>query len=1036
MSSGQLDSATANLPEPSRVALRVAIYCVQAFVAAALVVTTFLLTERTSLSEEVLITAGGSWLVGSILGAVIDVRRGAVQKLDAQATFNLTTLFYAVIAATFTIHAVDAVGPPPSQFNANAPEDLHGLTTNFTPYFLVLMSSVVLFVAWYGRTRERELEAGVATLIVYTSLAFELMLRTAGTRIAPESGLLSMPLLWGPMLVLLGIFYVNRQKQAETLWNWTPFGGPILLLLAGGLLSTIASVYVHASVTMLLRITFFAVLFWLMANATTGERQLRLWWLAIVGPLVGAAFVILLKLQELHSELGWHFVLTHRYQISGIAGTNPIGLSMGVAILLCVGVLVARQSRSERSIAALCGLLLLPAFLATHSPESLVALVGGLGLLVGMRYAFAVVKEGRRKLGRRIALLAAGVALLLALLAIPNPYTEKLAGDVLDPSTGRSARALAWQISFDNFRENPVLGVGLHNYYGRTRYVDDFPSSVMTGVRERRVLLGSTIDPWKNFVSFHPHNAYLAIIEGVGILGAGAILWLGYVLVAQALRLARRASGSFLWWSAAVPVAAIALTLAWSFVAQGEDVSVIAIPFWPLLGFAAGAWRVLMKAEGIEEHQRSDLWQRLTARVAQWDAPALRRAWAPATGALGLLALLMLVARPVAADVLAKKSSDATEVRQDERALDLITWAHRLDPWNAAYLGQYSDAEIRTGSLANAIERAEEVIKTRRYYAPDHVHLGWLYWLRNQPDVALGEFQYAVELDRWDTTGGGVYTPLGVAHAHLGHYEEALDAFAYGVRVSPAMLHDAVWLTDTSGIQPVLYLDPVYLAPRQELDPDIQRNIVRRLGFAAQKPIQREPTTSPDYRITAVLDAIHDDYQVTVQSDRDTAGAMLQTLGRLARSAGLPGRAVTYYEELQELGTDPTVASYGLGVAYMASGDAEAARNEFQHVLVLSDESSEYVLREPFSHFYLGVLALQAQPPDTETALTELREAVDTYRWDYLPHLYAYLAVAEQLSGNPDKARREIGKELFLLGTSRDSEPLEAAAETDQSAER
>jgi len=111
-------------------------------------------------------------------------------------------------------------------------------------------------------------------------------------------------------------------------------------------------------------------------------------------------------------------------------------------------------------------------------------------------------------------------------------------------------------------------------------------------------------------------------------------------------------------------------------------------------------------------------------------------------------------------------------------------------------------------------------------------------------------------------------------------------------------------------------------------------------------------------------------------------------------------------------------------------GDAEKAKQEFDAVLQIAKRSSGYVLREPFSHFQLAVLALQQQPPDTVRALEELKATKQTYRWAYMPTLYKYLAIAEALAGNRAAARSNLEKELFLLGVGAGGQSTEQAPET------
>jgi tetratricopeptide (TPR) repeat protein len=168
--------------------------------------------------------------------------------------------------------------------------------------------------------------------------------------------------------------------------------------------------------------------------------------------------------------------------------------------------------------------------------------------------------------------------------------------------------------------------------------------------------------------------------------------------------------------------------------------------------------------------------------------------------------------------------------------------------------------------------------------------------------------------------------------------------------------------------------------------------------------------------MTAVFDAMHDDEQTMRQKNPGRANQMLTILGRLSLDMNLPQRAQGYLEELRAATPNSDAAHYSLGLAYVATGNAPGAKQEFEIVLQIAKKSSNYVLREPFAHFQLGLLALEEQPPNAAAALKELKDAKRTYRWEYMPNLFKFLAVAEELRGNRAAAKVDLDKELFLLG--------------------
>jgi O-antigen ligase/tetratricopeptide (TPR) repeat protein len=983
---------------------RLALYALAALSAAALALAGVFLPENTSLAPHCYIVAAFCWLSGSLLSVGYERWRGVASNAP---WCNPLMLFFAIVAATYTIHAMDGIPETPTAFDPTRPDELPGLYTNFTSYYLVLLAAVVLFISWYGRDRDRELETGIALIVVFTSVAFEHMLRGAGTEVKPAVGTLSTPFLWAPLLVLFAMWQLDAARSSRT-WHWTALGGPLLALLAAGLLSTTFSYYVHASLLMWLRLAAFVALLLLVANTVSSARQVRLYWLALLAPLAGAAIAVLVKLWDINWHLGPGFVLSLRYQVSGVAGTNPAGLSLGIGILLVIGAMIVE--RRWRWFLAPLLVPLAPAFLSTHSPSGLVALIVACIGLVVFRYGYDTYRAGPRRWGW-VAGAAALLVLVLGLIAVvPNPYTGKVSGDVQDPTTGRSVRGLVWRLAFENIRDNPLTGVGMQNYYVRTKHVDDFPSVDATQIAERRVLLEGTGEPWKLYVTSHPHNAYLAVVETMGLPGLAALMWLAIALWGIAWRLFRRADGTFLWWASTLSLAGAGMALAWNVVAQGEDVAIIALPFFPFAGLALGSLPLLQPDAA---NQRSPAWAWLTKPFEAWWQSPNR---SPVLAAVVTLAFLAAVARPVAAELLAAESDDTVSV-DNARSLRMIQWATRLSPMSADYHTRLSNAWLRT---PNGYERGlgEQLaaLDARRDFAPDEARLGWLYWYGRELDEAEAAFQRAVALDRWDTTRGDVHMALGLAQAARGDRDASLSTFAYGFSVSSSMLQDEAWVRDDGVSPPLTYLDPAYLLRvGQRLPIPLLRVLVRRLELPGRPPPIGDPGDAVSYNLSAILERMHADYESLLATDSDRAYALLNTIGEIALNAGLPDDALGFYQELAAAQPESDKAFYGLGLAYSALDQDREAAAAFQTVLEISDNDGGLVVREPFSHFQLGRIALEEQPPDIQAARRELAVARETYRWSYLPHLYPYLAIADALSGDKDGAQQALDRELYLL---------------------
>ncbi len=476
------------------------------------------------------------------------------------------------------------------------------------------------------------------------------------------------------------------------------------------------------------------------------------------------------------------------------------------------------------------------------------------------------------------------------------------------------------------------------------------------------------------------------------------------------------------------------MALAWNVVAQGEDITMIALPFWPLAGLSLGA---LSRFEPEKVAEPSRLWAAVTRPFEHWWKGPAR---GPVLAGVAALAFVAIVARPVAAEMLVQKSDEAADI-DNPRSLQMMRWAERLTPMSADYHRRLSNAFLRNGAFGAALDEQNAVLEARRDFAPDEVRLGWLYWFGRDLDNAVLAFDRAVALDRWDTTRGDVHMALGLARAASGNYEGARDAFAYGLSLSPSTLRDDAWLTDQNVDPALTYIDPAYLQPvAQGLPGDLQRSILRRLGLPSRRTPVGPPSTVSDYSLSAVLDRMRADYEALLRTDVERAEALLGTMGQLALNAELADQAVSYYQELAQRTPDDEKGHYGLGLAYNAKGDNERAAKSFQRVLFLSESEDVYVVREAFSHFQLGLIALKQQPPDIPAARRALQEARDSYRWSYLPHLYPYLALAHALGDDTGGARSLLHKELYLLDSdagerSGDSFP-EPAEETTEPAVR
>jgi O-antigen ligase len=290
--------------------------------------------------------------------------------------------------------------------------------------------------------------------------------------------------------------------------RWGDFDGPIVLLLAGALLSLLATEYLRLSLRELRTLIVEPVLFWYLCRAVLRSTGDVVW---LVGTLlVVSALVAVIGLAQL--VLGG--AVTDVQGVRRVLGTytspNHFALLLGRALpfLVALGWSVPRWRLAATIGAALCG----GALLATFS-------VGG---WIGTGLAVLVVVGllgGRRAL---LGLVVAGI-IAAAVIFFAAPV-ERLAGR-LDPRQGTSfVRVQLWHAAVELIGQSPLLGIGLDNFL--YRYPVLMPP-------------GSAFEPNLS----HPHDLVLQFWLQLGVLGLIALGWLLWRFVRLAWPLAHDATG-------------------------------------------------------------------------------------------------------------------------------------------------------------------------------------------------------------------------------------------------------------------------------------------------------------------------------------------------------------------------------------------------------------------------------------------------------------------------------------------------------------
>jgi len=332
-----------------------------------------------------------------------------------------------------------------------------------------------------------------------------------------------------------------------------------------------------------------------------------------------------------------------------------------------------------------------------------------------------------------LALAAAGWLLLNAMATNPTH-----GGAVLN------SRQQYWSIGWKMFSQSPVWGNGLFT----------FGAFFMQSV---------SIPPSTLFV--HPHNMYLDILGGSGLIGIAAYLWLIWATF-RALARARRAA----------PVESQGIVLGATLLLAGY------------LGHGVFDVQYNMPAAS------TNLVLALGAALA-FDPPVEQRAPRWSFAALGI-GVSLLAWGAVAMRAPAFQAISAADSGDWQDASGKMENALELTPFSPFYHAQAglmaANAAVkgRSDALEIAATHLEQAVQLDPYYAAHHFNLGAVYRAQGQLAEAQVEFEEAARLaPRWDLAA--LHTGL-VAEA-LGETDRALRAYWSALDLNPAAAGDSFW---------------------------------------------------------------------------------------------------------------------------------------------------------------------------------------------------------------------------------------------------
>ena len=318
------------------------------------------------------------------------------------------------------------------------------------------------------------------------------------------------------ILLALTAYLANAIRCRAFVLPHMGIGPPLACFLALAVFSTLFSAYTHQSFQWLLVILGYAALLFLLACFI--ER-----WHHVIGLLAVLCVVGLL-------EAGWALLEAAWLREPRPNGTffNPNFLAgyLAAVLTIIVGVVcyapraVVRRIKTRRAYRGylVAAVVLMALFLATiastGSRGAAIALVGGIAVVVGVRFRWK----------------AAGIltGLLLLAVLVPNPVRDRFSQEYVSNPVGY-ARWHIWESSLRALADRPSgIGLGLYQYVF-PRYMFPVEGQIMQYGR----------------VAHTAHNEFLQMGVELGVASIPVVLW-GVVLVAREAR--RGLHQRLRWW--------------------------------------------------------------------------------------------------------------------------------------------------------------------------------------------------------------------------------------------------------------------------------------------------------------------------------------------------------------------------------------------------------------------------------------------------------------------------------------------------------
>ncbi|MCB0166834.1 MAG: O-antigen ligase family protein, partial [Anaerolineae bacterium] len=394
-----------------------------------------------------------------------------------------------------------------------------------------------------------------------------------------------------------------------------------------------------------------------------------------------------------------------------------------------------------------------------------------------------------------------------------------------------SGRLYLWQVTVNSINSAPVTGVGLDNNLNPLFY---------------KVLSFQELKDVRRFIATtHTHNLFLEVANATGLIGLVTFIWLlgaaviysWRAIINQQLPLVQH------WLLTVFCIIGVVWMVPHMLIMALSTQSLIAGSFWLLL-----ALLVVMGRSKLEATAPQHAPQFTATRHSMFFA------------GLTLVAAVIVVGRPVAADSLYRQARQSLATNNRAEITQAVAWALWVDPLNAQIRSELAQRMVKWDGPA-AIRLYQQAIDLRPYYAPYHNYLGWLYWRENQLPAAITAFKQAAALDAYEVTGPPYHIHLAYAYAASGRKDLALETLRASPNLRLSVLKEPDWRWEGQNLA-------LAYAPSnngEDPDPYIRSLIDLHLGLLDSVADDAVQTTQPQIYLSDLLPEL-----TTIESASDT----------------------------------------------------------------------------------------------------------------------------------------------------------------------